>query len=130
MKDIAVAAGAACAEEFINDDCSNRISVSLQRGASMIASDVLPGKAASRRSMLDIVLAKSTIKLLFMFQHWQYPYGETIRIQVFADESLNLTPNSWWRGLQLYGFRGGAVPLLLQTFVPTRAAGWSPFWIK
>ena len=69
IKDMAVAAGAACAEESINDDCSNRISVSLQRVASMIASDVLPGKADSRRSMLDIVLAKSTIKLLFMFQH-------------------------------------------------------------
>jgi hypothetical protein len=69
MKDIAVAAGAACAEESINDDYSNRISVSLQRVDSMIAIDVLPGKADSRRSMLDIVLAKSTIKLLFMFQH-------------------------------------------------------------
>jgi hypothetical protein len=77
--------------------------------------------------MLDIVLAKSTIRLLCMFQHWQYLYGEISWIQVFADESLNSTPNSRWKGLKLYGFRGGAVPLLLYTFVPARAAGWSPF---
>jgi hypothetical protein len=69
MKDKVIAARAAGAEESRKDDCSRRILVSLLRRASRIADDVLPGRADSRRSMLAMVQAKSTIRLVSMFQH-------------------------------------------------------------
>jgi hypothetical protein len=69
INDIAVTAGAAGAEESRNYDCSRWISASLLMVASMIANDVLPGRADSRSSMLAMFFAKSTIRLLFIVQH-------------------------------------------------------------
>lgn len=65
----AVAAGAECCDVSKKSDCSMRMDVSVPRMASMMAADVLPGRAVSRRSMLETVLANGMMRFLSMFQH-------------------------------------------------------------
>ena len=68
----AVAAAAVGVVESRNVDWFSRIAVRVDNTASMMAADVLPGSAVLSRSVLATVLAKSIIRFLSIFQHWQY----------------------------------------------------------
>jgi hypothetical protein len=126
----AVAAAAVGAAESRKVDWSSRIAVRVDSIASMIAADVLPGSAVFSRSVLATVLAKLMIRFRSMFQHWQYSYGEMIRIRSISSESLKVTPKRRRNGLKLGCSRGGAEPLLWHTFVPTRVDGVSFFRMR
>lgn len=101
--------------------------MSVDNMASMIAADVLPGRAVLRRSVFATVRAKRTIRFLSIFQHWQYSYGDMILVLSCPSESLKITPNKRRKGLKFGGSRGGAVPLRWHTFVPAREDGSSCF---